>query len=97
MVSLKAIKRYALKNNLGGLFAQVIAAEPDEIPEADFRAKVPVWFSILKIEEYSLLAGPSGNVTSRRCFCPCRSTNKFSDDWFPDRASKMFRQILERA
>lgn len=51
MVSLKAIKRYALKNNPGGLFAQVIAAEPDEIPEADFRAKLPVWFSILKIEE----------------------------------------------
>ena len=51
MVSLKAIKRYVLKNNLGGLFAQVIAAEPDEIPEADFRAKLPVWFSILKIEE----------------------------------------------
>jgi len=51
MVSLKAIKRYVLKNNLGGLFAQVIAAEPDGVPEADFRAKVPVWFSILKIEE----------------------------------------------
>ena len=51
MTSLNAIKRYVSQNLSGTMFAQVIAAEPDEIHEADFRAKLPTWFSILKVEE----------------------------------------------
>ncbi len=51
MIQLRDIKGYAAQKLSAAIFAHVIAQEPDEIGDSEFRAKLPVWFAILKQEE----------------------------------------------
>ena len=53
MAVLRDIRAYAVEHMPRSTFAHVIMSEPDEITEAEFKAKIPVWFAILEKETES--------------------------------------------
>jgi len=53
MVNLKSIRDYAAANKKGTAFAAAMAVESDVISEADYSAKLRIWFALLKMEEDS--------------------------------------------
>lgn len=52
VISLKPLKSFSMQDRPDSLFTKVILQEPDEISEADFKAKLSAWFSILEIESH---------------------------------------------
>jgi hypothetical protein len=47
---MKAIREYLAKNRPDSIFTKVVSGEPDNIPDVQFLARLPVWFSLLKME-----------------------------------------------
>jgi len=50
-IQFRLIKEYVSKTRTESPFAKVVSIEPNYLSESEFRAKLPLWFALLKMEE----------------------------------------------